>query len=415
MQFVRSPPIPLHFDIMFPAEDYENYKPGGYHPVIIGDTFDKDMSLPVHHRRYRVVHKLGYGSYGTAWLANDSHARCVSTALDASESNAACAREAHFLRSFAAAQHRTSPTFVVELYEDFQIQGPNGRHQIIVTEVVVPVRDILNLSPTVNLKWRKAAAKSLILGVADVHRAGVKHGDLHIRNMGVAFPELACEDEGDVLQELSPYDITMVLPVDPAQQTASLPRFMLNHCDLGPLWRNICKTASGPDVKIFDFGSARNVNEPAGPVQCAAGACAPEVAFAHIALKQPTVEWGPPADIWALGLTIFEILTGSSLQSSWWGLVGWTLHTMVLLAGSVPHRWETVWQSRYRDVKDTSPEAVAKHWDWMRQCLCARLEDDAEADRVVAFLRWIFVIEPTERPTIRDVLNHAWVAGLFDA
>ncbi|KAJ2994547.1 hypothetical protein NUW54_g7532 [Trametes sanguinea] len=368
MQFVKSPPIPLHFDIMFPAEDYEKYKPGGYHPVIIGDTFDKDMSLPVHHRRYRVVHKLGYGSYGTVWLANDSHTRKyialkVSMALDASASNAVGAREAHFLRSFAAAQRRAHPTHVVELYEDFQIQGPNGRHQIIVTEVVVPVRDILNLGPT--MKWRKAAAKNLILGVAEVRRAGVKHGDLHIRNMGVAFPEHACEDDGDVLQELSPYDIIMVLPIDPAQKTASLPRYMLNHCDLSPLWRKICKTASGPDVKIFDFGGARNVNETAGPVQCAAGACAPEVALAHIALKQPTVEWEPPADIWALGLMIFEILTGAALQSS-----------------SVPHRWETVWQSRYRDIEgfDTSPEAVAKHWDWMRQRLCARLEDDAEAE-----------------------------------
>ena len=71
--------------------------------------------------------------------------------------------------------------------------------------------------------------------------------------MGIAFPELACEDDGDVLQELSPYDITMVLPIDPAQQTASLPCYMLNHCDLSPLWRKICKTASGPDVKIFDM------------------------------------------------------------------------------------------------------------------------------------------------------------------
>lgn len=44
------------------VERLENYRPGGYHPIQIGDHF---------HGRYRVVHKLGHGSYSTAWLARD--------------------------------------------------------------------------------------------------------------------------------------------------------------------------------------------------------------------------------------------------------------------------------------------------------------------------------------------------------
>lgn len=46
------------------VEWFERYRPGGYHPVSIDDQF---------HGRYRVVHKLGHGSYSTTWLARDEH------------------------------------------------------------------------------------------------------------------------------------------------------------------------------------------------------------------------------------------------------------------------------------------------------------------------------------------------------
>ncbi len=49
--------------ITTPTEWIEDYRPGGLHPVHIGDQF--------HESRYRVVRKLGYGAYSTVWLAKD--------------------------------------------------------------------------------------------------------------------------------------------------------------------------------------------------------------------------------------------------------------------------------------------------------------------------------------------------------
>lgn len=54
---------PLDFHFGGPGvEGPHLYRPGGYHPVHLGD---------VHHQRYKAIHKLGYGTYSTVWLARD--------------------------------------------------------------------------------------------------------------------------------------------------------------------------------------------------------------------------------------------------------------------------------------------------------------------------------------------------------
>ena len=77
-------PTPLRDPIIFPSmasastslsqsqnsvltedeEDLEDYRPGGYHPVSIGDEFNNS--------RYVVVRKLGWGHFSTVWLARDN-------------------------------------------------------------------------------------------------------------------------------------------------------------------------------------------------------------------------------------------------------------------------------------------------------------------------------------------------------
>ena len=49
-------------NITLPCEWVEDYRPGGYHPVVLGDVFN---------RQYKIIRKLGEGSYSTVWLARD--------------------------------------------------------------------------------------------------------------------------------------------------------------------------------------------------------------------------------------------------------------------------------------------------------------------------------------------------------
>lgn len=50
--------------ITSPCEWIEDYRPGGYHPVHLGDDF--------HHGQYKIIRKLGDGAYSTVWLARDT-------------------------------------------------------------------------------------------------------------------------------------------------------------------------------------------------------------------------------------------------------------------------------------------------------------------------------------------------------
>jgi serine/threonine protein kinase len=47
-----------------PCEWVECYRPGGYHPVHLGDQFN--------HGQYHVIRKLGAGSFSTVWLVIDT-------------------------------------------------------------------------------------------------------------------------------------------------------------------------------------------------------------------------------------------------------------------------------------------------------------------------------------------------------
>lgn len=67
------------YELIEDVERMEYYEAGGYHPVTIGDRF---------HNRYRVVHKLGHGTYSTIWLARDEvSSRYVAVKVCTADSN----------------------------------------------------------------------------------------------------------------------------------------------------------------------------------------------------------------------------------------------------------------------------------------------------------------------------------------
>ncbi|KAL1687450.1 kinase-like protein [Schizophyllum commune] len=403
-------PDDFYFDSMGTTEDIVRYCPGGYHPVTIGDIFcGSDDNAHSSKGAYRVMHKLGFGSYATVWLGQRVESAAggqidaasggfVSLKVTiASESD----KEPEMLElasGLGKQASRARPSHVLTLLDRFQHQGPNGVHSVIVTDVVAP---LLSFHISRRLpRWRKVAAYGLAKAVAQLHAAGVVHGDLHLGNVGVAMPQLSKQDPSDVMQDLDAHELTVVLPVDPANQTHSLPPYVVKPCDLATYYDRIAGGAE-PQTKLFDFGNAHKAGTLPTAFQCAPEACSPEVAFARVVekVRNPPVE--PPSDIWALGASIYEIVTGSSLFHGV-GVNGLP-QCAAAMSATLPPSWKTWWESTPRPPQN--PDAW---WTEHRARLRVGCASDEDAEALARLLRKILVLEPEMRPPAAEIVGDEW-------
>lgn len=103
-----------------PIEDVERmeyYRAGGYHSVTIGDSF---------HDRYRVVHKLGHGTYSTIWLARDERSNIyVAVKVCMADSNSL---EIDVLSKLSKPQQSSDMgrTMLPSIWDIFNIHGPTS-------------------------------------------------------------------------------------------------------------------------------------------------------------------------------------------------------------------------------------------------------------------------------------------------
>ena len=123
-------------------EGDDGYKPGGYHPVNIGDRFN--------FFRYTVVDKLGWGHFSTVWLCHDKQSRNTKNeyvALKVQKSAAhykeAAIDEIELLNTIStnskAKNSGSNSEFnfnIVSLLDHFEHNGPNGKHVCMAFEVL---------------------------------------------------------------------------------------------------------------------------------------------------------------------------------------------------------------------------------------------------------------------------------------
>lgn len=154
------------------VERPSGYRPGGYHPVVVGDKFND---------RYHIVDKLGHGSFSTIWLARDEKAeRYVALKICTADSEN---RETDILRDLSHISFLEEPgwSMVPRVYEQFESLSPNGRHQCYVTTAArCSLAKITGFSMFQTEVARKLIAQ-LIMAVAYIHSRGIVHGGKFIQ------------------------------------------------------------------------------------------------------------------------------------------------------------------------------------------------------------------------------------------
>ncbi|KAN0116899.1 kinase-like protein [Hyaloscypha variabilis] len=318
--------------VRVPRIETLNYRPGGFHPVHLNDTFKKE--------RYTVIHKLGHGGFATVWLARDNvRQRYVALKILAARLSRDCP-EVEILRRLRNSAESIGKAFVMSMLDHFWIDGPNGHHLCVVSEVGGPSIKQFNECPGLtsgSRRLRGEVARKVAMqateGLAYIHSTGTVHGDFTAANI---LLQLANIDEWtvDQIHERLGKPMTQDLHRNTGgSEDLSGPRYTISTIDMklvDPQWIS-------DQIMIIDFGIAFLQEQSSVDIGTPKAYCAPEFNFGYPRSVH--------SDTWALGCTIFEIRTGACLfRFRGVPTRDQVLVSMVQLLGKLPEKWWVEWE-----------------------------------------------------------------------
>jgi serine/threonine protein kinase len=365
------------------GEPPEAYKIGGFHPTYIGDVLDSG--------NYRIARKLGYGSMSTVWLAQDTRSnRYVVIKIHTAEYTVDDAATLISYHDTIAASGHPGRHYVQKLLGMFVHKDPNGDHVCLLYEPLgrnmETFKDDEERSP-MTTPFTREICRQLVLALDCLHSSGIFQRDIQPGNMilslaydinakseeeintGLTAPR--DEDDGEpdakfmeehpdrflVMSEANPEYAGLigcdVRRLDGQPLTQHEQKFIFAVC---PLYDGI-KTSDVPPtftIQLSDLGDAvtHALSTPTDIMVTPLGVRSPQAI-----LKTHPFSYHA-ADVWALGMILWELVTRERLVAEPWADIDGSMEEC-----NDEHLQEIV------RVLGAMPATVRKHWPRADACL----------------------------------------------
>ncbi|KAJ7213574.1 kinase-like domain-containing protein [Mycena pura] len=388
----------------FAGPDFDEYEPsksytlGGLCPVKLGDSVG-----PGTPPRYRILFKLGFGSFSTVWLARDGVERRNVALKFVQAKSTARSQELNVLERLRAPNSTAGQEpYVIQLLDSFEHTSANGVHQVLITEPVVP---LLAPDSCFEPKVTKDVLRQIIEGLAYIHSHGIAHGDLYPANFGFAVPGIHRLEDVDFWEQATYPQIWPVIPFSPLCDPHSYPPYLCGKLDLGEFLSDCAPDIVGHplSVRIFDFGGAYVVDGSAPPRPVTPPFyLAPEIVFPQVALNKEDPPWDQWSDIWSLGVAFHDLVGAGGIFPKTFFDNRKLPHHMVHICGEVPDAWRDYIDSRPWPL-DVAPGMTEKFWE-RRKAYFAQLGVEDPAG-LVRLMRRMLVLDPAKRPSAQELLD----------
>jgi len=368
-----------------------NYKPGGYHPVSLGDVYNQ---------RYKVLKKLGWGHFSTVWFCEDLYQEfqtgvAIKVQKSGNAYTEAAVDEIQLLRSARSGENALD-NHVVILIDAFQVSGPNGLHHVMVFELLgenllALLRWYSKLQSAIPKRYGKGMpipvvqriAREVLIALDYLHtKCRIIHTDLKPENVLLA----------------SSMHSTFTAPVEDSKFDYERIGMSNN------VWRNECF------VKVVDLGNACWVFKHFTDYITTRQYRSPEAIVDY--------EYSVGVDVWSLACIVFELITGEYLfdpradKNEQYTRDEDHLALMVELLGSAPPvickygKSSSTFFARNGTLKNIT--------DLLQWPLNQLLEEKFSMPKDVAlelssFLLPMLHMDPSRRASAADCLKHPWV------